>query len=210
MKKIAVTQRVEIVPDYGERRDCLDQRWSELLIQCELHPVIFPNCRNSAAKIWANSEIEGLLLTGGNTLCEYGGDAPERDETERFLLQQALDQNLPVLGVCRGMQLLQHHFGERLMPIENHVGTRHQLQLSTTSRYTDLLEKIETVNAYHTLGSLENTSELQITAHSKDGVIMAVEHPHKKVFGQMWHSERDFPFEEEQLALFRRILGQEI
>ena len=207
MKKIAVTQRVEVSPAYGERRDCLDQRWTQLLTSCGFHPVLFPNNPEAAASMWGASDVVGLLMTGGNSLCEYGGDAPERDETESFLLDAALRESVPVLGVCRGMQIIQHRFGDVLNPVDNHVDTRHRLRVSDESAYSTLLNKIGTVNAYHNLGAFESSGILRVAARAEDNVIMAVEHPSKPVFGQMWHTERDTPFPLEQLALFQSVLG---
>jgi putative glutamine amidotransferase len=44
--------------------------------------------------------VGGIVLTGGNDLTAYGGDAPDRDATETALLDFAERRNLPVLGVC--------------------------------------------------------------------------------------------------------------
>ena len=48
-----------------------------------------------------------MVLTGGNDLAALGGDAPERDATENALLDAAESRRLPVIGVCRGMQVIQ-------------------------------------------------------------------------------------------------------
>ena len=46
--KIAITQRVSIIPEYGERRDCLDQAWTKFLGACGLIPVLLPNIKEAA------------------------------------------------------------------------------------------------------------------------------------------------------------------
>ncbi len=81
MKLIAVSQRVDISAS-GERRDALDQRWFSFLSKCKLLPILIPNCLESAKSIVKLLQLGGVLLTGGNDLSSYGGDAPERDETE--------------------------------------------------------------------------------------------------------------------------------
>ncbi|PKL76273.1 MAG: gamma-glutamyl-gamma-aminobutyrate hydrolase, partial [Candidatus Melainabacteria bacterium HGW-Melainabacteria-1] len=110
---IAITQRVAEVAAYSERRDALDQRWYSLLAQAGLLPMLLPNQPDMALELVSRLQPAGLLLSGGNTLSVYGGDAPERDATERALLSGwALPEQKPVLGVCRGMQLLQHYFDQ--------------------------------------------------------------------------------------------------
>src|SRR5580704_19180458 len=108
MKAVAVTQRVVVDPPHGTRRDCLDQVWVKFLLGCGLLPIPIPNSPDAALTICEN--VNGIVLTGGNHLSAYGGDAPERDETETALLNLAERRNLPVLGVCRGMQKLQERF----------------------------------------------------------------------------------------------------
>lgn len=106
MKAVAVTQRVCTVPEYGERRDCLDQAWTKFLAHCGLLPVLLPNVKEAAVALCARSDIAGLLLTGGNDLASLGGEAPERDEVENGVLDWAGERTFPVLGICRGRQLI--------------------------------------------------------------------------------------------------------
>lgn len=63
-----------------------------------------------------------LVLTGGNSLTMLDGDAPERDLVEKELLRYADNKNIPVLGVCRGMQLMQEFEGNHdFIRISNHI-----------------------------------------------------------------------------------------
>lgn len=104
MKAVAVTQRVAVEPQHGMRRDCLDQVWVTFLLGCGLTPIPIPNSVDAALAICEN--VNGIVLTGGNDLAAYGGDAPERDETETAILDLAERRDIPVLGVCRGMQMI--------------------------------------------------------------------------------------------------------
>ena len=98
-KIIALTQRVESIKDIGERRDALSQEWTILAEICGFLPLLLPN-RLATVKEWLKTQRpNGFLLTGGNDLAAYGGDAPERDEVERFLIRTAVEKRLPVLGV---------------------------------------------------------------------------------------------------------------
>jgi gamma-glutamyl-gamma-aminobutyrate hydrolase PuuD len=106
MKAVAVTQRVSVVTACGERRDCLDQAWTRFLAASGLLPVLLPNVSEVALALCERSGIAGLVLTGGNDLAALGGDAPERDAVENALLDWTEQRGLPVLGVCRGMQVI--------------------------------------------------------------------------------------------------------
>ena len=103
MKIIAITQRVDRIEAYHETRDCLDERWYDFLDVCGCIPLIIPNHMEAAKKLIREVKIDGILLTGGNSLCSYGGDAPCRDQVETYLMEQAISRDIPLLGVCRGM-----------------------------------------------------------------------------------------------------------
>ena len=137
----------------------------------------------------------GLLLTGGNTLTAYGGDAPERDRTELDTLAFARARGVPVLGVCRGMQVILHAFGVPLRPVDGHAGTRHRVGGSRT------------VNSFHDFGSTGDTRPLDVLARADDGVVEAMRHPVEPVHGVMWHPERCEPFAEADVRLFRQLLS---
>ncbi len=208
MKKIVVSQRVEFIEKYDEKRDCLDQRWSEYFEDLNILAIAIPNNVSYAEKILKGNEIDGVLLTGGNSLVPYGGTAPERDILEIFLLEWAMSKNIPLLGVCRGMQLIQHYYGINLVEVDGHIGKRHKLNIEKGCKISDLLEAYDTVNSYHRFGAFDSAKKLDIVARSGDGVIMSIEHAVKKIYGIMWHCERENPFSENDKALFRKIFCQ--
>ena len=80
MNAVAVTQRVTVELTQGERRDCLDQLIGEFLVRCGLLPVPVPNEVDAAIALCSQVPVRAVVLTGGNDLVAYGGDAPERDE----------------------------------------------------------------------------------------------------------------------------------
>ncbi len=198
MKAVGVTQRVEIVPGYGERRDCLDQAWTKFLISCDLLPVLLPNVAEAALALCEKTRVAGLVLTGGNDLTALGGDAPERDVTENALLDFAESHTLPVLGVCRGMQVVQQRTGIRLRRVEGHVAQRQVIRING--------EPAE-VNSYHHFGACESRPPLDVWAVADDGVVKAVRHSAKPTVGIMWHPERCSPFRAADVELFRQVFG---
>src|SRR5579872_6035500 len=196
MNLIAISQRVAIDPQFGERRDCLDQAWIRFMRACRLTPIQIPNDVEAARVLCAALPLSGILLTGGNDLADYGGDAPERDVTENALIDIAEHRSLPVLGVCRGMQMIQHRFGVRLERVMGHVARRQDIFIEG--------ERAE-VNSYHNLGARETRPPLEAWAFAEDGVIKAIRHPNGRTMGIMWHPERLSPFASRDISLFKRI-----
>ena len=196
MTTVAITQRVAVIPEYGERRDCLDQAWPRFLHACGLSPLPIPNVPEVALEMFRRTDLAGLVLTGGNDLAAVGGNAPERDRTENALVDEAESRGLPVLAVCRGMQLIQHRHGIALSRIEGHVAPRQTIAIRG---------KETEVNSYHCFGARETRPPLDVWAVAGDGVIKAVRHASRPTTGIMWHPERNSPFAADDIALFRRV-----
>ena len=181
MIPVAVTQRVAIDPAHGERRDALDQRWWPFLAACGVLPVPMPNEPELAVALAERVGAAGLLLTGGNDI----GTAPERDDTERRLVDWAEARGLPVLGVCRGMQMLLTLAGVPLEPVAGHVATRHTIRLG---------EERREVNSYHGFAARTVGGDLDAWGVADDGVVEAVRHRSRPTQGILWHPEREAPF----------------
>ena len=65
------------------------------------------------------------------------------------------------------------------------------------------LIKLGKVNSYHDYAVSEVPQELLISATDKSGIIKSIEHREYKIFGQMWHSEREIPFDKDEIALIK-------
>jgi len=196
MKAVAITQRVSIVPAYGERRDSLDQAWARFLEACGLLPLAVPNVIEVALALYRSERPAGLVLTGGNDLAPLGGEAPERDAVENALLDFAEAGALPVIGVCRGMQMIQHRCGIELRPVDGHVTRRQVIQIDGQRK---------TVNSFHRFAAFESRAPLETWAIADDGVIKAVRHATLPMTGIMWHPERYAAPAADDVALFRRV-----
>ncbi len=192
-KKIAITQRIIQNKSYPETREALDIRWGKLLYKLDLLPVVLPYGVD-----FQKYEFDGVILSGGNDL----GEISFRDEYEYNLIKYCLQRGIPILGVCRGMQVINGFFGGSLKKVRDQVGIEHGLIVNDDSKYASLLNNLSQVNSYHTYGIDKLGEGLQISAWNEDKtVIKAIEHKTKKILGIMWHSEREEPFRKEELEL---------
>ncbi|MHB1947002.1 MAG: gamma-glutamyl-gamma-aminobutyrate hydrolase family protein [Gammaproteobacteria bacterium] len=189
MKTIAITQRITHEEAYSETRDALDQRWWKLLNVCNLTPLIFPNDLTLAYKLLQQIPIDGVILTGGN-------QTRERLEVESLLLEEAIAKDLPVLGVCNGMQIIQNYFGVTLQKIPNHVIANQEIIID---------EQPAVVNSYHEYGTTQTNEKLVVWAKAHDGVVKAIRHTEYPIIGIMWHPERLAPFAERDLKLLQKL-----
>lgn len=201
MKKVAVSQRIDVNDQYGERRDALDQRLLLWLssVGCMGFPV--PNLWSRAADLegWLWSlRPDGIVLSGGNDV----GSAIDRDEVELGLLNFARIHHLRVLGICRGMQMMAVEGGGKLCRVDGHVGTRHGLVHLPGGE-----ELPEIVNSYHQWGLSGCPVDYQTLAVSaRDATIEAIQHKQFLWMGWMWHPERDLPFCEKSIKTARNLL----
>jgi putative glutamine amidotransferase len=158
------------------------------------------------------SVLDGLVLAGGADIDpqRYGeepheqtvGLRPDRDAGELSLLACALDDELPVLGICRGMQIMTVHAGGRLsqhLPDEvGHDGHRpasgvygeHGVRIDPGSAVGRILGPSAHVRSYHHQG-VADAGKLTVTGWAdEDGTVEVVEDPaHRFALGVLWHPE---------------------
>ncbi|MGR3175981.1 MAG: gamma-glutamyl-gamma-aminobutyrate hydrolase family protein [Candidatus Scalindua sp.] len=194
MLNIGISMRVAEQGKGSERVDTIAQSWfwliSEILPDALLIPV--PNNLDHVRKLVNRFQINAIILSGGNDW----GSVQERDKVEIFLLESVLEHSWPLLGVCRGMQVLNIFFGGRLEThlsnhtICSHAGTNHRVKI-TGNLNMDCPPYID-VNSYHDQGVIETgvSKELNIIAISDDGIIEGISHPEKQIMGIQWHPER--------------------
>ncbi len=201
--------------DQGEGRFFLSEAYLEAVIKAGGMPVILPGAGLLKTVNPYLAAVKGLVLAGGGDvdpayfneepLPGLGEITPDRDRFEINLIKTALRKNLPVLGICRGMQVLNIACGGTLIqhlpsvikkPLKHAQSApawhpTHQVFLERSSRLAQVL-KTETarVNSFHHQAVRDPAPGFQVSARSADGVIEAIEHPgFGFVIGVQWHPE---------------------
>jgi putative glutamine amidotransferase len=177
MKTIAVSQQL-FFDDHGTLREIIDANWGRFLNELNFSPFYLPVYYD-----FKKLHFDGVILTGGGDLYNVS-QKPEdkiRDGFENFLTKFFIAQNVPIFGICRGMQLINQYFGGILRKIESHAGCTHKL--------SDGRE----INSYHDYAIDTLGDGLKVIDTSSDGVIESVRHNSHKIFAQMSHPERNDP-----------------
>ena len=193
--RLGLTMRVQGCDDSHELRDVLAHDWP-VLIRTSLGDVpwlAIPNIGDSVKDYLRRWRIGAVILTGGEDV----GTSPLRDETERHVLDYCTERRMPVLGVCRGHQMIQVYCGGSLqnVPTARHVGNNHSVfACHDRSRAVMGPGPLE-VNSYHRQGVyLERLGRgLHPWLVSSDGLVEGFFHSEMNLLGVQWHPERRLP-----------------
>jgi putative glutamine amidotransferase len=192
--RIGVTMRVLEAQGYHEPRDALAQDWSNFLSMAlpDAAWLPLPNLGANKARAYCEKwNINRLILTGGEDI----GLSTIRDETEQDLLIWAKERAVPVLGICRGMQMMAVWAAVALKSVAGHVNTRHILQG----------DFVYEVNSFHNYGLAECPWGFEVTARAEDGEIEAIRNTALHWEGWMWHPEREKPFQPADIDRLRKL-----
>lgn len=141
----------------------------------------------------------------------------ERDKLEFHILKQAVDRKVPILGICRGAQLINVYFGGSLhqeiadfyteQPHLNTVLPKSTILIDPQSRLYSILQKKYTrVNSLHHQSVKTLGKNLKVVAQEPNGIVEAIEHTQLPfVIGVQWHPEFMVPYRR-QRKLFRELV----
>ncbi|GAB4285194.1 MAG: gamma-glutamyl-gamma-aminobutyrate hydrolase family protein [Deferrisomatales bacterium] len=195
-------------------------------------PVLLPLVEEPAIPDLYVARCDGLLFAGGADLDPhtYGGDRsrvarflPERDAFELALLRAALERSVPVLGICRGLQLINVALGGTLHHDLREAGVTPHPHFTPCLPMTEPTHRVHLaegsalraaygcgevwVNSFHHQGVEALGSGLQPVGRGDDGTVEAVEHPaYPLVCGVQWHPEMMAAAHPGQLAPFRLLV----
>lgn len=208
---------IGIFPSYEGGNDTLsiNRNYVNAIISCDGIPYILPLCEDLSSVEDYLEHIDGLLLSGGVDISpEYYNEkntgssrdiCPLLDKNEKVIIEKAIEKDIPILGICRGMQALNVFCGGSLVQdiktciaaAEIHSSDSkpvfHNIQISKSSPLSDIIGfGTHRINSYHHQAVKKLAPDFSIAAASPDGVIEAIFRPESKfVLGIQWHPERD-------------------
>lgn len=226
---------IAISGNYKEGECRLAEGYYASILQAGGTPLILPPYDNNEALLAALPAIDGLLLTGGGDINPlFMGEEPiqqlhsinaRRDRQELLLTRLAADRQIPILGICRGLQVINAAFGGKLhqdIYIQAEATVKHDQDLERAcASHTIVIEKESllhrifgkrqlAVNSFHHQAAAEAAPGFAVTAVAPDGIIEGIESTeYKSIIGVQWHPECFILNRDECMApLFNWFIGE--
>jgi len=198
-------------------------------------PLLIPMVEDRGVLAKYMNVIDGIIFTGGedisplyygeNPIKELGGTDESRDSYEMALFMEAYRINMPILGICRGCQLINVALGGSLYQdvnsqIEGSLGhsskgddisqAHHMIRIEKDSKLYDIFgNETIAVNSFHHQAIKKMGDGLKATAYSYDGIIEAIESVKKDyIIGVQWHPEAMLPKRVIFAKLFEEFVKQ--
>lgn len=216
----------------------MPNRYANAIIAAGGAPVALPFSTDTSVYEALFPNIDGFLLCGGNDISPvaYGGDitygkltdlTPDRDNAEYLVLSFARQYDVPVLGICRGMQMMNVFLGGTLYEdledkheakpgtekrshwqSEEYSQRTHTVQITPDSVLDSIFGTRDLpVNSIHHQGVCRLGEGLRVCAESEDGVVEGIEDPALSFYvGVQWHPE--FLVDDDRMmSIFRRLIS---
>lgn len=204
---IAISQRLARTPHYDEVRECLALEWGGMFSKNGTFNRIFNvnflplplsyEIPFSAYLEQLDSKIKAVILSGGNDLSIFSDDALSfmRDKYESSVIESCIKLKIPLLGICRGAQILAHFFGSKITKVSgsiNHTKPHSVEMLGFNGR---LDSKKFLVNSFHNFYITHLGQDLLPLAIADDKSVESFKHKSLPIYAMMWHIERDLGLE---------------
>ncbi len=220
--------------DYERNRIWIGPNYMDAVRAAGGIPIVLPLLVDKAELSAAAAFCDGFLFTGGpditpfrfgeETITGCGTVIPERDRMEEDLFTIAMETDKPVLGICRGIQILNVFLGGTLyQDIPSQLGPASQIAHSQVSGNAVLSHSVSIVkdsllyrilpvesihvNSFHHQAIKDLAPSLEIAGSSPDSLIEAIYMPDSRFFlGVQWHPEHLFRTEEEAYKIFEAFI----
>lgn len=223
----------DLYPFRGSKQLRLFDEYIQSVVEAGGTPIIIPNSNNLSVIDSQIDIIDGLLLTGGYDVnpLRYGEEPKdklgavcnERDKFEFTLLKKAMDRKIPILGICRGHQIINVFNGGTLYQDISYINNAyikhiqscgpnelsHSISIFKDTNLHKILGDNTLVNSYHHLAIKDLAPNFKIAAVSKDGVVEAIESTTDEfIMGVQWHPELLTKNYKEMLSLFKFFIDK--
>ena len=191
------------IKERNETRDFIDNKliyFFRKCVNCQIYLINNFDKKNkknilNLKNFIIKNKINFIVISGGENI----GKNKLRDFTEINLLKYAIEKNIPLLGLCRGMQLINIYFRGKLNKIEGHVAKKNNIIDYKSKKYRK-------ITCYHGNGIKKIGNGLYFLHKSSDNEIESIKHRSKKLFGIMWHPERFKFFQNKDIELIRNFV----
>ncbi len=225
---------VGVMPLWDETKDSIWMLpgYMDGILQAGGLPVVFPFTENEQELEQLVNLCDGFLFTGGHDIApelyhedplpELGITCPKRDIMEKVVLKKALDADKPVLGICRGIQIINAVLGGTLyqdIPTQHPSETEHHQTepyenpvhevkiIAGTPMHQCLAKDCLAVNSLHHQAVRQLAPVLEAMAVSPDGLVEAVYMPEKKfLWAVQWHPEFSYKTDDQSRRIFRAFV----
>lgn len=176
-------------------------------------PFILPVIGDYEAVKVQVETVDGIIISGGYDVDpliygeepsqKQGGLCPERDQYDLMIIKAAMELKKPILGICRGMQILNAAFGGTIYQdlsqiegcyIKHSQGSRpevasHSVKVEKGTKLHEILGEEIFTNSHHHQTLKDIAPGFKVSARAKDGVIEAFEMEEGFIIGVQWHPE---------------------
>ena len=228
---------IGITGNFGEKGCELAEGYYLSVVKAGGTPVAIPPHNDKEALVTLLETLDGILFSGGGDinplllgeepLPQLHSVCPKRDEAELFLAREAFHRQIPMLGICRGIQVMAAALGGKVFQDIYVQGEgakikhsqdmpRHNVSHTVTIEEGSMLQSIfgnkQTlpVNSFHHQAVSDPGPHLKVSALSPDGIIEAVESSeHKALLGIQWHPECFIlNHDESMMSVFRWLVSE--
>ncbi|GBG97521.1 gamma-glutamyl-gamma-aminobutyrate hydrolase family protein [Lactococcus termiticola] len=216
----------------GYRRSYVNEDYVKAVLKNGGIPVIIPMTEDEETIEAQIHQIDGLILSGGHDIStdryneeprqKLGDTSSERDAFDFLLLEKAEEKNIPILGICRGCQVINiYHGGNLYQDLTYREGetfkhwqghdpekVTHSILVDEGSKVYQMIGSKEVrVNSFHHQLIKTVPDDFRVSARAKDGVVEAIEaRGHRFLVGVQWHPEMLYKKDDGMNVFFRRLI----
>lgn len=228
---------IGISANYKDGTSRIADAYVNAVVQAGALPMLLPVTNDEPTLADLVRHIDGLLLTGGGDIDpkyfheeiipECGAIDATRDAYDMRLITYARRYQTPILGICRGMQILNVQMGGTLYQdiyVQNsdkqllhhdqndtpRTEPTHNVIVDSNSKLHQITQRNElAVNTFHHQAVKDIAPTLRCAATATDGICEAIESPHYPIIGVQWHPENlAIAGRDEHCALFAWLVGE--